>query len=169
MQQSPRSASPRSPSPCFVVELQTASNIAHSMQQITHNTLTQHAHQSGSSTVDLFDSAIVPQCPAIAQASHLGPSMDLGPSWTSDLHGPRTLGPSDAVNSQPDDPYQIRCNLACIFQEISGKWPKYSSPTSTTGGSATGGSSSQPGAGKAGAAALLPASSRNARAALYIW
>ena len=143
-----------------------------------------------------FTTRLSHKCPAIARASHNGAFagrtalMNLGPfylgpwceelTWENSVQvaliSGRPTSPLDHCGSWTYvtmrihhliDPYQIRWTRACMCQEISGKWPKYSLPMSTTGGCATGGSSSQPGAGKAGAAALLLASSRNARAALY--
>ena len=162
-----------------MVESQTSHNIAHNMQLTTHNT---QSTTCPSTRLKRRGPLCLHECPAMSRNRPGRPTMvPLRVGWTSDQQwypdraaltsdhfGPRTFGPSDAVNPQPDDPYQIRWNLACICQEISGKWPKYSLPTSTTGGCATGGSSSHPGAGTAGAgAALLLASSLNARAARW--
>ena len=140
------------------------------MQLTTHNT---QSTTCPSTRLKRRGPLFLHECPAMSRnrpgrpiAGRLGMVDPDRAALTSDHFGPRTFGPSD-VSPHLDDPYQIRWNLACICQEISGKWPKYSLPTSTTGGGATGGSSSQPGAGKAGAAALLLASSRNAWAALY--
>ena len=115
-----------------------------------------------------FTTRLSHKCPAIAWASHNGASAGRAalisdrPTTPLDHCGPWTQVTMRIHHLST--PYQIRWTRACMCQEISGKWPKYSLPTSTTGGCATGGSSSQPGAGKGGSVLLL-ASSLNARAA----